>query len=69
MKVHKRLSAQQARGIQRVVACEYSGDAQEVLVTTEQGRTFRVPILAVVNDWATRLKWVERPAWAKEAQS
>jgi hypothetical protein len=67
MRGRKKLTAQQARGVQRVVACEYSGDAQEVLVTTEQGRTFRVPIKGVVNDWATRLKWAERPAWAKAA--
>lgn len=65
MRSHKKLSAQQARGVARVTACELSEDAQEVFVTTEQGRTFRVPVMGVVNDWATRLKWVERPAWAK----
>jgi len=66
MKGHKKISAQHARGVQRVVACEYTSDAQEVLVTTDKVRTFRVPILGVVNDWATRLKWVERPLWSKE---
>ena len=56
MKGPKKLTAQQARGVQGVIGCTFPG-GDWVELHTAKGRDFKVPIVGVVNDWAERLKW------------
>jgi hypothetical protein len=59
----KTLAPHDARGVGQVIALALrdSDAGSHVILTTEQGRQFRVPLERVIDDWSKGLKWSGDP--------